>query len=311
MLVKSKLEKLKVFLDPLVLHYKTAEFIANDPLQFPHRALHQSHDKAGKPNLNDQLNCEVVGLLAALLSYGQRPLILKTIEQVLGLLDHDPLAHIQAFDSKELTERFAGFNYRFNQGADIVWLLGQLSAVFQQYDSLEAFWIQQAKALPDKAPLQSQLAAFTQGLITLRGPLARPPERAGLLFLLPNAALGGSCKRLHLWLRWMVRQENPLDGTHPLDFGLWKTALHPAELLVPLDVHVSRLARLLGLTQRKTDNWKTAEEITGVFRQLCPEDPLRYDFALFGLGVSGGLEGDPNLIPKSILAKVGAKKSGG
>jgi uncharacterized protein (TIGR02757 family) len=259
---------LKGLLETHVTRYKTPGFIANDSISFPHRF------KA------DPLACEWVGLLSALFSYGQRPLILKTINTLLAPMAGDPMGFLRQFDVKKDRKAFEGFVYRFNRDEDIVYLLWRLRLIYEEHASLEGFFQYVNRDAPD-APLKVRLARLMDGLtpdLPIKG--APIPKRAyGLKFLLAHPDNGGGCKRMNMFFRWMVRQDE-------IDFGLWRKALRPADLLIPLDTHVAKTARLLGFTQRNANDWRTAEEITAALRVLCPEDPVRYDFALFGLGIS-------------------------
>lgn len=257
--------ELQPTLDALVQQFKTPAFIATDPLQFPHRYA------------EDPKTCEWVGFLAALLSYGRRDKILETMEGVLARMDHDPAGFLQGFSPQRDSGLFADFVYRFNRGEDLVAVLARLQRVYTQSGSLEAFFQQDDTP---QTPLQERLGGFMDRFIAL----GKPPG-PGLRFLLAHPHRGGACKRLHMFLRWMVRQDGP--GPDKVDLGIWHTALAPRELLIPLDTHVGQMARRLQLTDRNANDWQTAEEITAVLRQWCPEDPIRYDFALFGFGVSG------------------------
>jgi uncharacterized protein (TIGR02757 family) len=255
---------LKRFLDELVLQYNTPDFIPADPVSFPHRFR------------TDPDNCELVAFLAALLAYGRRSQILQTLDGVLARLGDNPRDYVEHFSAKAAKKDFADFVYRFNRGDDLVWLFGRLQALYGDFGSLEAAF---AKAYSQTPDLQSALTGFMDALMG-----EKPPPllcREGLKFLLPHPKNNGACKRLHLFLRWMVRQD-------AVDFGLWK-ALPASALLIPLDTHVARVARQLQLTRRASNDWKTAEEITAVFRTFCPEDPVKYDFALFGAGIAKDL----------------------
>jgi uncharacterized protein (TIGR02757 family) len=258
-------------------HHSTA-FLQTDPVQFPRRYLANSAE------------AELVGFLAALLSYGYRPLVLAAIENLLARMDHQPLAYLFNTPARQRRADMASFYYRLNKGADVAWLLGAMASIYDAGDTLETVWMR-ARPSPT-ASLHAQMQAFYEALVAVGG----APNSRGAAFLLPNPALGGACKRLHLFLRWMVRS----DAAEPpeIDTGLWQRALRPSALLIPLDVHVARVARGLGLTARKTDNWKTAEEITAALRHCCPEDPIRYDIALMGLGLTLSLEGRQARIKK-------------
>lgn len=257
----TRFDALKEQLEDLDRLCRTPDFVAHDPLRFPHRFR------------QTPLAAEMVGFMAAMFGFGQRPMILKTVERLLAPMGADPLAYVQAFTPSRGQNDYAGFVYRFYKTEDVVWLLGNLQRVYGDYGSLEAV----LAAQPREWPLRDRLAGFMDALAGRESRLLSYGSR----FMLPHPARGGACKRLHMFLRWMVRD----DG---IDLGLWREALRPSDLLIPVDTHVARNARLLGLTRRKADDWRTAEEITEVLRQLDPEDPVRYDFALFLPTVRGG-----------------------
>lgn len=256
---------LKDFLDGLVTQYKTTAFIATDPISFPHRFRLEPK------------TCEWVGFLAALFSYGRREKILETVEWILGRMEGDPAGFLTDFHPKRDKKRFSNFVYRFNREEDLLALFSRLQHIYQEYGSIEQFFM--APSPKVELSLQEQLGDFMDRFIAL----GESPS-AGLKFLLAHPARGGACKRLHMYLRWMVRQDEP--DTPSIDLGLWQRALKPSQLMIPLDTHVAQMARKLSLTQRNANDWQTAEEITAVFRLLCPEDPIRYDFALFGYNLA-------------------------
>jgi uncharacterized protein (TIGR02757 family) len=172
-----------------------------------------------------------------------------------------------------------GFVYRFNVGTDVAVLLMGMGRALRQHGSLEALFVQ---GLTARGSWHGALDAFTAALreVPLE-PLRRAlgPER-GLRHLLPSPLGAGAAKRLNLFLRWMVR------GKDAVDFGLWRQ-VRPSSLLIPLDTHISRIARHLGLTRRLDLSWRTAQEVTASLRMLDAEDPVRYDFALCHYGMSG------------------------
>lgn len=252
---------MKNFLDELVEQYRTPAFIAEDPLSFPHRYR------------EDPANTELIAFLAALFSYGRRDLILQTVENILERVEGDPAAFINTYTPAKAKRAFRGFLYRFNRPEDLVFLFGRLQQVMGEYGSLEQFLMADSQAQNTR----ERIASFIHRLLEPAPSVLR--ERYGMKFLFATPNNGGACKRFNMFLRWMVRD----DG---IDLGLWKTALAPADLIVPMDTHVARVGRALGLIRRKANDWQCAEELTAVFKAYCPRDPVIYDFALFGLGVS-------------------------
>ncbi len=252
---------MKTFLDGLVEKYRTPAFIAGDPLSFPHRYR------------NDPANVELVAFLAALFSYGRRDLILQTVGNILDRVDGNPAGFIERYTPAKGKKVFRGFIYRFNRPDDLVFLFGRLQQVYGEYGSLEGFFMADDQALN----IRERITSFIERFLQPAPPVLR--GRYGMKFLFATPANGGACKRFNMFLRWMVRD----DG---IDLGLWRKSLSPGELIVPMDTHVAQVGRALKLIKRNANDWQCAEELTAVFRRYCPADPVVYDFALFGLGVS-------------------------
>ncbi len=259
-----KPSQLKPLLDGFVEARSWAQRIAADPVEFPHR-------------YRNPRDVEVVALLSASLAYGRASLFKPKIEFILGHLGRSPAKALAGLTVGDAREMLHGFVYRFNVPADVAVLLLGMGRQLGVHGSLErAFTSGMSEGW------QSALAQFAYGIrraapeneiIRKLGPLR------GLHHLLPFAQ-AGAAKRLNLYLRWMVR------GPDEIDFGIWKQ-LSPSQLIIPLDTHVMRIARRLGLTKRNTISWQTAEEITTALRALDAEDPVRYDFALCHYGMSG------------------------
>ncbi len=251
-------------LDAFVESRPVEERIKADPVEFPHR-------------YDDPRDVETVALLSASLAYGRADLFKPKIAGILQGLGPRPAKAIAALDVKGARALLDGFVYRFNLPADVAVLLLGMGAQLNTHGSLEAAFL--AGRTGD---WQHALAKFAHGI------RAAAPEREivrhlgptrGLHHLLPFAE-AGAAKRLNLYLRWMVRSGDAID------FGVWKR-VSPAELIIPLDTHVMRISRWLGLTTRSTIGWATAEEVTASLRLLDPSDPVRYDFALCHYGMSG------------------------
>ncbi|WP_373533533.1 TIGR02757 family protein [Vampirovibrio sp.] len=257
-------------LDGLVHQYKVPAYIASDPIQIPYRFAE-----------NPQA-CELVAFITALFSYGRRDFIIETVNHLFQMTDQDPVGFMESFNPQRDGKRFKHFIYRFNKGADLTFLWERLQWAYREYGSLEALFeasvAQGDYSHPETTRLKAGIAGFTNQLLG-----NAPAPTYGLKFLLAHPDKGGACKRFNMFLRWMVREDADPGGR--VDFGLWKRALRPAELLMPLDTHVMQMNRKLGLTSRKDGSWRTAEAITDVFRQLCPEDPVKYDYALFGFSL--------------------------
>lgn len=215
----------------------------------------------------DPADREVAGLLAAALAYGSLAQIRRSVHNAMERLGIPPAAALAAASSRrELRRRFAGFRHRWTTGDDVADLLWAVRVCRRRWGSLEAAMCDHGRP---GGGLRDCLTRLVDRLTRAGGTRLR---------LLPDPRLGSACKRLLLFLRWMVRRD-------AVDPGGW-SRLSPRELLLPLDVHTFRAARRLGLTRRQGPSWRAAEEITKRFAELCPDDPVRYDFALAHAGAA-------------------------
>jgi uncharacterized protein (TIGR02757 family) len=261
---------LRPLLEALDARLDRAARVAADPVELPRRY----------PAADD---AEVAGLFAASLAYGRADVFKPVLERVLAAMGASPAQFVERFARAPSAEAFAGAVYRFNRPADLAALAAAAGEVRLRHGSLGARFgalFREAGASP--AALRPALAAFAAELRAApqAAALLARRGRRGLLHLLPDAAGPGASKRWNLYLRWMVR------GPDAVDLGLWR-AVPASALVVPLDTHVHRVARALGLTARRDASWRTAEEITASLRRVDPDDPVRYDFALCHLGMSG------------------------
>jgi uncharacterized protein (TIGR02757 family) len=256
-------------LNAWLAEYRTPSFIVSDPMQFP--ALFR-----GEAN---PAVVEAHALLAALLAYGRRDLIIASLHNVMDRLGGNLYTYVtQGFSLAKAKRHCKGWVYRFNTADDLAWLLYRLHWAYTQYPTLEALWLAHR---PVQASAAKAMQAFAQ---QLRGDETMPLSY-GQRYWLPLPAQGGACKRWWLFLRWVVRTDDDLPA--PIDFGLWRTALHPSQLLMPVDTHVSRFADQWQLGCGKATTWRKAEALTAWLAQHRPHDPVAYDFALLGLGVQG------------------------
>ena len=253
-----------------------------DPVSLPHR-------------YRDPRDVEVAGLLAASLAYGRADLFLPRVTRILDGMGPSPAAFVRGLDVAGAKALLTGFVYRFNVAADVAVLLLGMGRMLERRGSLEAGFLE---ALETTGELHGALGAFVR---ELRDVDVRAVERAlgktrGLDHLLPVPLGAGAAKRLHLYLRWMVR------GPDGVDLGVWKR-VPPSALLVPLDTHVARLAWRLGLVRRRTMGWAAAEDITANLRVIDPLDPVRYDFVLCHHGMSGACppRARPELCARCVL----------
>lgn len=218
---------------------------------------------------------EVVALVAALLAFGNVVAIKKSVARALAALGPSPSRTVDTEDEAQLRARLEGFVHRVYRGPDLARVLSSAGALRREHGSIAAALsaMRARVALDEPDPMLATLISFADAL---RG--AQKGRGRGLAHLVPDPRKGSACKRLLLYLRWMVR---PADG---VDLGL--APLSAAELVMPLDTHIHRIGRNLGLTRRKDASYRTAREVTDALRALDPADPVKYDFALCHLGVS-------------------------
>lgn len=217
---------------------------------------------------------EIVGLLASSLAYGRVEQIIKSIESVLRLVANDPLAAVSHLSYSEKKKALRNFRHRFNSGDDIALLLESIRGILSDYGSLEALFLKGWKR--DEFTMKECVCGFVKGIRDYAKRIH--PAASSFDFLLPSPDSGSACKRLNMYFRWMVR---PDDG---IDLGVWKRVL-PSFLVMPVDAHVMRIARYGKLTERKSADWKTVEEITGRLREIDSSDPVKYDFSLCRYGM--------------------------
>jgi uncharacterized protein (TIGR02757 family) len=253
-------------LERLYREFDYAARVDRDAIRFPLR-------------YRDPRDRELVALLTACLAYGRVDLFGRALEGVLAAMGPSPAAFVRAFDPARDGARFARFRYRFNRPRDIVAFCVAARDVLRRHGSLERCFLagDDDPAGPIAAPLERFARAFLEADIA--GLFARRRLSRGYRHLFPLPSRGGPCKRLHLYLRWMVRREAP-------DFGLW-TGVSPARLLIPLDTHVENMSRAIGLTRRRSRTWAMASEITTRLATVDPADPVKYDFALCHTRMSG------------------------
>lgn len=235
--------------------YHRRELVHPDPLQF----LYEYR------GLRDR---EVVGLIASSLAYGRVAQILKSVSYVLERMDPSPFAFLLNSSLDSLLSTFAYFKHRFTKGQELVALLWSAKCLIEHYGSLHACFTAGFNKNDDT--ILPALSAFV-------GKFNNCSSENGKFSLLPSPLRGSACKRLNLFMRWMVRRDE-------VDPGVW-SSVPASKLIVPLDTHMHRICLLLNLTKRRQADLRTAIEITHAFRRIAPEDPVRYDFALTRLGI--------------------------
>jgi uncharacterized protein (TIGR02757 family) len=223
----------------------------------------------------EPLDQEVAGILAAAFAYGRASTVVANVAVVLARMTPSPFEYLRHFDRAEAVRRFAGFSHRFQKTPELVDLLERLAEVIRMHGSLgELFRACYDASDRDIGP---SLVRFTAACIGRSNDAVRDSRAKHLSYLLTSPADGSACKRMNLYLRWMVRRTAP-------DLGLW-TFVDPAKLVMPLDTHIHRIATFLGLSDRKAADWKAAREVTDRLAVFDPTDPVRYDFALCRLGI--------------------------
>ena len=250
---------LRVFLDRKVAEYNRSSFIADDPVRVPHAySLKQ--------------DIEIAGFFTAIFSWGNRTSIIRKSEELMRLMDGAPYQFILHHSDDEL-RRLLSFKHRTFNPTDLLYFIEFFRYHYSRYDSLEDAFLLGEGARPDRYETGAALTAFHHYFFSLD--VVPPRTRKHIATPERNS----SCKRLNMFLRWMVRKD-----AQGVDFGLWDR-ISPSQLICPLDLHVARVARRFGLLTRTPTDWTAALELTQNLAALDPEDPVKYDFALFGLGV--------------------------
>lgn len=259
--VSKRAAQLRKVLERLYAKYNHREFIPPDPLQFVYQ-------------YSEPADMEIAGFLAAQLAYGRVQQIQKSLTDLLGRMDDSPLKFVLNFD-RHKREKLESFKYRFTTGNCLSDLLSLLKKVLGRYGSIERFFVRGYN--PDDKNVIPALSKFCGSLLDMYAGTHNKYIPGGLRYLLAHPARGSACKRLNLFLRWMVRNDE-------VDAGLWKS-IDKTKLIVPVDVHMGRLCRILGLYNRKTVSLSAAVKITEGFAEIEPGDPVKYDFALSRIGI--------------------------
>lgn len=237
--------------------YNQPGFIENDPITIPHQ-------------FSKKQDIEIAGFFAAILAWGRRKTIIDKCNELMDRMGREPYKFIKNASDHDL-QMLAGFKHRTFNEFDLLYFVDFLKNHYLSYESLEdAFLIENSHNV------KSNLIAFRNYFFQ------DTPGKIRTMKHIATPAKNSACKRINMFLRWMVRQDQ-------VDFGIWNR-IKPAQLVVPCDVHVEHIAKTLGLTNRKKADWKMAVEITNKLKDLDPVDPVKYDFALFGMGIEGYFE---------------------
>lgn len=275
---------LKDFLDVKVAQYNRPNFIPNDPICIPHQYQLKQ-------------DIEIAAFFAAILAWGQRKTIISKCNELLARMDHAPYDFMRHHGDEDL-KQLLGFKHRTFNDTDLLYFVAFFRQHYEQSDSLETAFLPRNTLIADYLPALERsevVMASSACLLEEMEPVKFTAEKAlnhfrSYFFGLPDyprrtikhissPLQKSTCKRLNMFLRWMVRKDDC-----GVDFGIW-SAIPASELVCPCDVHVDRVARKLGLIERKQTDWQTAVELTSKLRELDPQDPVKYDFALFGLGI--------------------------
>ena len=247
--------ELRDFLNEKALQYNHPDFIELDPIQIPHL-------------YRDKEDIEIAGFLTATIAWGNRVSIIKSAHKMMDLMGNSPYDFILNHREKHL-EKFDGFVHRTFSSTDFLYFIYALKYLYQKKEGLEGVFAKHQSA----TSLQGAIHHLKKEFFSL-------PHPARTLKHLPDPLKGSAAKRINMFLRWMVRNDHA-----GVDFGLWKS-ISPSILSCPLDVHTGTIARKLGLLKRKQNDARAVHELDLVLRSFDPEDPVRHDFALFGLGAS-------------------------
>lgn len=251
---------LQAYLDTCVETHNRPDFIENDPILIPHQ-------------FSKLQDIEIMAFWTSMLAWGQRKTIINKATELIERMDGAPHDFIVNYEEKDRA-RFETFKHRTFQPIDCLYFIEFLQNYYQKNESLETAFSQFIQ------PTDADIGNGIRGFHDLFFSLENAPQRTRKHVATP--ARKSSCKRINMFLRWMVRQDDK-----GVDFGLWKN-ISPSQLLMPLDVHVDRIARRLGLLTRKQTDWLSVLELTENLRQFDAADPVKYDFALFGVGVLEG-----------------------
>lgn len=248
-------QELHDFLELKYKTYNTSAFISSDPVLIPHKFRRKE-------------DIEIAGFLAATIAWGQRPVIIRNAERILDLMDRAPYDYLLNDGYLQNRKQVKEFCHRTFQGEDLLYFFKALSNIYRKHGGLE-------KGFSGSGDMCEKISRFRTLFFSFKAP-------GRTLKHVSDPSTGSSAKRINMFLRWMVRKDK--SG---VDFGIWKT-IKPSELYLPLDVHTGNVGRKLRLLKRKQNDWKAVEEITASLRSFDPADPVKYDFALFGLGIFEG-----------------------
>jgi uncharacterized protein (TIGR02757 family) len=255
-------DTIRNLLEEKARRYNSPSFIEEDPVQIPHAFTRRE-------------NIEISGFLAASLAWGRRDIIIRNTLDLIARMDNNPIEFLMNMEESDF-RAFSDFKHRTFNGEDCRFFIRSLRRIYREEGGLDRVFL---SGYRKKRSILDSINAFRRHFLQT-GHSVRSTKH------LPDPVSGSAAKRLNLFLRWMVRKDEA-----GVDFGLWD-GIDMADLMIPLDLHTGRVARELGILRRKQNDWKAVEELTGFLRQLDPADPVRYDYALFGIGLNeNGING--------------------
>ncbi len=245
-------EKLFNLLEENYLRFNQVDFIEDDPISIPHQ-------------FSKKEDIEISGFLSAIIAWGQRKTIIRNANRLMELMEGAPHEFIIHHNESDLRQ-FQSFVHRTFNSDDLIYFIHALKQIYNSHNSLEEVFLN-GNVMKDRISNFKSIFFSAEHLKRTEKHLADPLK-------------GSSAKRINMFLRWMVRKDNK-----GVDFGIWNK-ISASELMMPLDVHTATVGRKLGLLERKQNDWKSVEELTNSLKEYCPQDPVKYDFSLFGMGVN-------------------------
>jgi len=243
-------------------HYKYFDYsqISPDPLEFPHR-------------FNNPLDIEISAFISSVFAYGNVTQINNSLEKIHLLMDHQPYKFVKNYTFANGLKIFKDLKHRFYTGEDVAKFFFVLNKIYLNYGSLKYFFL--LYYFERDLNLKNAISFFSQNFVKIiseKGTITH-----GIKFMIPDPLKGSACKRMNLFLRWMIRKDE-------LDFGLWNE-IPPSKLVIPVDTHVAKICKQLKLTKKKNESWQMAEEITEHLKRFDASDPVKYDFAICHIGM--------------------------
>jgi uncharacterized protein (TIGR02757 family) len=259
-LPRKKEAELKAYLDEVILEVEVPDYIDSDPIQFMHA-------------FSDKRDMEIAGFFAAIMAWGRRDIVIAKVDDLLQRMDYKPYEFILNFNETD-AYLLDDFKHRTFKPTDIYWFIRILQQIYTTYPDFEAFWAKCYRR--SSLSLRPLIAIFHEEFFSIQ---PETPQRSRKH--ISNPEKNSSAKRLYMYLRWCLRKKSPVD------LGIWDF-MPLSEIKIPLDVHVAKVARNLGLLTRTYDDWKAVNELNDRLLRFDKNDPSRYDFALFGIGVLAG-----------------------